>query len=80
MNKQQILSQQWASKRMALSQALSRLSLLTLYEILSHLSQVDLIIKGVISGDAWNQLMQVSLTLAGTSLNLKNVEMSDEHF
>ena len=64
----QLLASQWQTHRQPLKIALSRLDPHTIKKLLQHSKRVDWIIKGVIPGNAWQELEALSLALAGKEL------------
>ena len=64
----QLLTSQWKTRRQPLKIALSRLNLQTIKKLLQRSKRVDWIIKGVTQGNAWQELVVLSLALAGKEL------------
>ncbi len=67
----QLLTKQWASRKSLLQMALRRLSLQSLHQCLQFAAQIDLIIKGMQSGNAWDALSQLACAMAGHVFMLK---------
>ncbi|PHQ79768.1 MAG: DNA polymerase III subunit delta [Coxiella sp. (in: Bacteria)] len=59
-----LLAKQWASRKPLLQQAMRRLSLDTLRILLSKAHHADLLIKGAATGNAWDALTEIAVTLA----------------
>lgn len=61
----------WGGRERLMEPALRRLSLSALQNALKNAAQIDKLIKGLrvrrLSGDAWDAILQLSLSLAGTS-------------
>lgn len=61
----------WGGRDRLMEPALRRLSLSALQNALKNAAQIDKLIKGLrvrrLSGDAWDAILQLSLSLAGTS-------------
>ncbi len=60
----QVLSSQWDTHKPLYQQALNRQNMKTLETLLKKCSRADQIIKGVLPGDAWQTLTDISLELA----------------
>ena len=58
----------WDNRKPIVKQALNRLQLRQLYQLTRKVSQADKMVKGAVSGDVWNLLTDVTLTLAGTNI------------
>jgi DNA polymerase-3 subunit delta len=63
----QLIAKQWASRKTLLQQAITRLSLDTLKQSLHLCHQTDLIIKGVETGNPWQNLKTIATTLTGAT-------------
>lgn len=61
----QVLNSQWEIHKPLYQMALQRLTLKKLESILKKCCQADQIIKGVLPGDSWQTLTNISLELAG---------------
>lgn len=55
----------WEKRKPLIKQALKRHSLQSLQQLLQQAGAIDYIIKGAATGNAWDELIQLSLTLAG---------------
>ena len=64
----QLLGSQWQMRKKPLKIALSRLNPQIIAQLLQHSKRVDWIIKGVIPGNAWQELEVLSLAIAGKEL------------
>lgn len=62
-----LIAKQWASRKALLQHAITRLPLNTLKKSLQLCHETDLIIKGVKTGDAWQQLKIIATTLTGAT-------------
>lgn len=65
---QLLASQRRQTRKQALKVALSRLNPQIIIKLLQHSKKVDWIIKGVIPGNAWQELETLSLSLSGKEL------------
>ncbi len=65
---QQVLSREWQSRKPAVQAALKNLSSSQLLSLLQNAMHIDHVIKGITKGNAWDELMQLSLALARISL------------
>ncbi len=59
------MTQQWASRKQLLQQAVKRVPLKTLSDLLQQLYKADKIIKGVDTGDPWQLLTHIAINLSG---------------
>lgn len=64
----QLLASQWQTRKQPLKMALSRLNPQLIAKLLQHSKQIDWIIKGIIPGNAWQELETLSLAIAGKEL------------
>ncbi len=64
----QLLNTQWSSRKPLLKAALSRFNLRQLTTLLQMAVQIDHKIKGIIPGHYWDDLTDLSLSLAGINL------------
>lgn len=60
-----LLASQWQIRKQPLKIALSRLNTQIISKLLQRSKRIDWIIKGVIPGDAWQELEVLSLAIAG---------------
>jgi DNA polymerase III subunit delta len=58
----------WDTRKAVLQQALRHLSLRRCHELLQHAQHTDSVIKGVNTGNVWDELLKLALSLAGIPL------------
>lgn len=58
----------WEKRKLIIKQALQRHSLENLFHLLQHASQLDRLIKGAANGNFWDQLLDLTLSMAGIKL------------
>jgi DNA polymerase-3 subunit delta len=64
----QLLASQWASRKILLQKALTRLSVEKIRSLLHTAEQIDRIIKGLSPGNAWQALERLCLAMAGATI------------
>lgn len=64
----QLLASQWASRKIILQKALTRLSVEKIRGCIQAAEHIDHLIKGVTVGNAWQALERLCLTLAGATI------------
>lgn len=69
----QVLQKEWYSRKASVQQALTRLSLSQLNELLPLASQIDRMIKGMAQGNPWDYLLELILQFSGKKLRKYNV-------
>jgi DNA polymerase-3 subunit delta len=60
----------WQSRQAVVGAALRRHRPAVWQDLLSHCARIDRVIKGQLQGNAWDELIQLSLQLAGSPLGL----------
>jgi DNA polymerase-3 subunit delta len=63
-------SRVWPSRQAVVAAALKRHQPAVWQALLSHCARIDRVIKGQLQGNAWDELIQLSLQLAGSPLGL----------
>ncbi len=63
-------SRVWQSRQAVVGAALRRHRPAVWQDLLSHCARIDRVIKGQLQGNAWDELIQLSLQLAGSPLGL----------
>ncbi|CAB1277128.1 DNA polymerase III subunit delta [Candidatus Nitrosacidococcus tergens] len=58
----------WVQQKLLVKQALNRHSLHSWLMFLQQLSRIDLMVKGAVLGNIWDELLQLCLAIAGTQL------------
>lgn len=61
----QVVAKQWQSRKALVTQALKRLDTSLLGNLLQWCARIDAMIKGVSTGNAWDEITQLALTLSG---------------
>jgi DNA polymerase-3 subunit delta len=64
----QVIQREWANRKPLLQHTLKRHPLATWQKLLMQAGQIDAIIKGMKTGNAWNGLLDLSLAIAGTKI------------
>jgi DNA polymerase-3 subunit delta len=57
----------WQARKTPFSRALGRLSVAACRHLLRHCARIDRVIKGQAAGNEWNELLQLTLSLAGAA-------------
>ena len=60
----------WASRQAVVGAALKRHRQVAWQQLLSHCARIDRVIKGQLRGNAWDELIQLTLDIAGLPLGL----------
>lgn len=66
-------SRVWQSRQAVVGAALRRHRPAVWQDLLSHCARIDRVIKGQLQGNAWDELIQLSLQLAGLPLGLSRI-------
>lgn len=66
-------SRVWQSRQAVVGAALRRHRPALWQDLLSHCARIDRVIKGQLQGNAWDELIQLSLQLAGSPLGLSRI-------
>ena len=61
----QVLASQWQTRKQPLKEALTRLNMKIIAQLLQQAERIDRIIKGMATGNVWQALETLTLTIAG---------------